>query len=691
MGYTVSLTTGAASQNEGNPGGTAASYTFTLNRDAGDAGVATNYTYTVYNASTFAVADDFAVNTAAVTGWSGPGGVGVLQTTVTITANLDTTIEANETFFVYFNIAGVNNPFAEIQNLQLVNDDAGPPVFSSSATLNSAENGTAVGTVAATGSGTVTYSFNGGADVAQFGLDSASGVLTFLASNDFEAPDDVGADRVYNVVVRATAGGQTTDQAIAVTLTNVNEAITINSNGGGATAAINVAENATAVTTVTRTDIDAGDTVTYSLNGGADSSFFQIDPATGVLTFIAGRNFESPADSGANNTYVVNVRATDSGGLTDDQEITVTITDAAEDPIITSNGGGGIAIVRVAENMATTTTVLTAQATDQDAGAGAMVYSIAGGADAADFSIVGGTGVLTFAVSPNFEAPHDANTDNLYEVIVQAANGAGVPDTQTVYIFVDNVIEPGVPTDVPTVPGTPPVPPTPPSNAGNDNISGTISNEYLAGGPGDDSINGAGGDDAIDGDAGNDYIQGGDGNDFVRGLDGDDLIDGGAGADDVNGNAGVDDVRGGDGSDTVRGGQGNDVVYGNDGDDGHVNGNIGEDIVRGGAGNDSVYGGQGNDSVYGDEGSDQLSGDLGNDLLFGGAGADRFLFRTGGGQDWVGDFSAADGDRIVLAPGQAYTVVNHGGQVVIQLGGGDQIGLAGVSFSSFSSTWIEFA
>jgi Ca2+-binding RTX toxin-like protein len=198
-------------------------------------------------------------------------------------------------------------------------------------------------------------------------------------------------------------------------------------------------------------------------------------------------------------------------------------------------------------------------------------------------------------------------------------------------------------------------------------------------------------DQALDGDAAANTIDGGVGADSVRGMDGNDLVLGGAGADDVNGNVGADTVRGGDGNDAfVRGGQDNDQVYGDAGDDPHVNGNKGNDLVYGGIGNDTVYGGEGADTVYGDEGADWVSGDLGNDILYGGRGADRFLFRTGSGADWVADFNAADGDRIQLAVGTAYTVASVGGQPVITLTGGATIGLAGVASTSFSSDWVVF-
>ena len=193
-----------------------------------------------------------------------------------------------------------------------------------------------------------------------------------------------------------------------------------------------------------------------------------------------------------------------------------------------------------------------------------------------------------------------------------------------------------------------------------------------------------------DGTAGVDTIFGGSGNDYIRGFEGDDMIEGAAGDDDVNGNQGSDTVYGGEGQDWVRGGKDNDFVDGSAGDDPHVNGNLGDDTVRGGIGNDTVYGGQGNDQLWGDTGDDLLSGDLGNDTLTGGFGADRFAFGKGGGFDWITDFNAAQGDRIQLAAGTAYSYGVDKGQVVVNLGGGDIIGLTGVPAGT-AGDWVVFA
>ena len=93
----------------------------------------------------------------------------------------------------------------------------------------------------------------------------------------------------------------------------------ITSNGGGATATVNAAENQTAVTTVTATDPDL-DTLTYSISGGADAAKFAIDSNSGELTFIAAPDFETPTDVGGDNIYDVTVEVDDGNGGTDTQD-----------------------------------------------------------------------------------------------------------------------------------------------------------------------------------------------------------------------------------------------------------------------------------------------------------------------------------------------------------------------------------
>ena len=70
-----------------------------------------------------------------------------------------------------------------------------------------------------------------------------------------------------------------------------------------------------------------------------------------------------------------------------------------------------------------------------------LVYSITGGADAAKFTINAETGLLSFVSAPDFEAPGDANTDNVYEldVSVTDTDSATTPATQSIAITIADV------------------------------------------------------------------------------------------------------------------------------------------------------------------------------------------------------------------------------------------------------------
>lgn len=80
-----------------------------------------------------------------------------------------------------------------------------------------------------------------------------------------------------------------------------------------------------------------------------------------------------------------------------------------------------------------------AQTTDpQDSEGSGLTYSIAGGTDAARFSIHPVDGKLSWATGfePDFELPADANTDNVYEVVIRVTNSANVTDEITLLVTV---------------------------------------------------------------------------------------------------------------------------------------------------------------------------------------------------------------------------------------------------------------
>lgn len=184
-----------------------------------------------------------------------------------------------------------------------------------------------------------------------------------------------------------------------------------------------------------------------------------------------------------------------------------------------------------------------------------------------------------------------------------------------------------------------------------------------------------------------DVITGGATQDYIRGAEGNDRLYGAGAFDDINGNIGNDTAAGGDGDDWVVGGKDNDVLTGDAGAD-IVYGNLGADTADGGVGNDIVRGGQDNDSISGGAGLDWMSGDKGADTVSGGAGADIFHTFQDAGIDRVLDFNRAEGDRVQLDPGTVYSVGQVGADTVIDMGGGNQMILVGVSMSSLTSGWI---
>jgi hypothetical protein len=191
-----------------------------------------------------------------------------------------------------------------------------------------------------------------------------------------------------------------------------------------------VNENATSIATVT-----ANETSTWTISAGVDSATVQVNSSTGALTFKTARNFESPGDADLNNTYIFTVMATDSGGNTATQSITVTILNLNEAPTLTSNGGGDTATITIAENNSGVTTV---QATDPDSGT-TLTFSISG-SDSADFVINSASGSLSFASNPDFENALDSNGDNRYQINLVVSDGA-LSDTQTVTVVITDVTE----------------------------------------------------------------------------------------------------------------------------------------------------------------------------------------------------------------------------------------------------------
>ena len=193
----------------------------------------------------------------------------------------------------------------------------------------------------------------GGGSIAKYFSLSADGLT--LATGTIEDSNYKGKVQVFNV-----------SDLIAPSI------IGPSGSTGDGTSSKSIYENSTAVHT-----FSANESVTWSLNGGADAGKFNINSSSGALSFANAPDYENPTDSDSNNSYVVGVRATDGAGNTSDQTVTVSINDLDDTPpSITGpsgSAGAGSSAKSINENL---TAVHTFTANES------VTWSLNGGADA---------------------------------------------------------------------------------------------------------------------------------------------------------------------------------------------------------------------------------------------------------------------------------------------------------------------
>ena len=153
---------------------------------------------------------------------------------------------------------------------------------------------------------------------------TTEGVWTYILDNTNVTVNALSASQSLIDTFNVTAEDGTT-AAVSVTITGANDAPVITS--AATAAAIN--ENSGAgqtVYTVTATDVDTADSITYSL-GGTDAGLFTINGSSGAVTLTANPDFETKS------SYSFDVIATDNGTglLSDTQAVTLAINDVNED------------------------------------------------------------------------------------------------------------------------------------------------------------------------------------------------------------------------------------------------------------------------------------------------------------------------------------------------------------------------
>jgi hypothetical protein len=197
--------------------------------------------------------------------------------------------------------------------------------------------------VHADGSGeAIAYGMTGFSYTRQHQYFDASGKVTavvrYHADGTLDSTENYGANgaRAFSTYDEAghlieTRVVRPTEPVPQVLETAEGHAPVITSNGGGAHAAVSMAGDTTAVTTVAADDADAGTALTYAITGGADAGQFTIDPANGELAFKAAPSFAAPGDADGDNIFDVTVSVSD-GAHSAEQSLAVRITETSGAP-----------------------------------------------------------------------------------------------------------------------------------------------------------------------------------------------------------------------------------------------------------------------------------------------------------------------------------------------------------------------
>ena len=204
------------------------------------------------------------------------------------------------------------------------------PTFDTETVTDVDENQTAIVTLAASdedANTSLTFALVDSAsskDEALLQIDASSGAVSFISPPNFESPSDIGANNTYVFDASVSDGSATTIREFSFSVNNVAPSITTPS-------AQSYTENSASTIAISASDGDTATSLTYTLSGD-DSARFSIS-TSGVLSFSTAPDFESPADTGANNVYNVTVGVTD-GSLSSSVSLVVTIVNDTSDDIV---------------------------------------------------------------------------------------------------------------------------------------------------------------------------------------------------------------------------------------------------------------------------------------------------------------------------------------------------------------------
>ncbi|WED27543.1 cadherin repeat domain-containing protein [Vibrio sp. DW001] len=166
--------------------------------------------------------------------------------------------------------------------------------------------------------GNVTWTV-GGSDATHVKINRSTGVVTMVA-RDYENPVDYKGDNTYNIKLIATdADGNVGHKVMTITVKDVIERSTITL---GNIKDESVDEGTAFISEIPTASGNIGN-VTWTVSGN-DANHVTINRSTGVVTMVA-RDYDNPVDDGKNNTYYIQLKATDADGNVGSKSMTITV------------------------------------------------------------------------------------------------------------------------------------------------------------------------------------------------------------------------------------------------------------------------------------------------------------------------------------------------------------------------------
>ncbi|MEX0284431.1 MAG: tandem-95 repeat protein [Paracoccaceae bacterium] len=475
-----------------------------------------------------------------------------------------------------------------------------------------------------------------------------NGQLFFAPGSDF---DDLSGGATRDVTIEVTATDTQNATAVQTYTVTVTAAPDPNSPPQVTMGTLAADEDGAAVTLDLRTlasDAEDGAVgLTFTILSAPFEGSTTLDPDGFTLRFDPGPDFQG-LNEGQAQTFSISVQATDSGGLTAQNTIDLTVTGQNDAPFVV----GGPQFFFASEDGAPESTFIGAQFGDADAenqDPASLTYEIVGAVPQGNASVAAGD--LTFDPAGGFQDLSDGDTRDIsFDVRVTDARGAQASQTVTFRVIGQNDVPVATPVDLGAQSEDDGIllldllQPIADADA-SDTLTVVAASLRAEDGNGDalpiqDNFDGTA---SFDLETFNTLNDGETANVTVTYEVNDGLVT-------VQNTisfvvTGITDTPDMSGDDLINGTPGDDLL----------DGFGGNDTINGFEGRDTLLGGDDDDTLDGGADDDVLAGDAGNDLLIGGGGTNTFEISDG--NDTI-DVTGSDGAAYQLAPGSSGAAID---------------------------------